>query len=154
LFRSKEDLLHCEKIVSGSKTIGFVALKISPMRRQSSIRPSRLSKPKTNSFVSQINLLCRVADCFVALTIAFDTKTIFLRPRQCSEPRSRLLRFSDNYFAITAIVFLAVKSILQQRRFSQSESNYLRPETDFSIAEKIAGEAPTIFMTTKQIMIQ
>jgi hypothetical protein len=160
LFRGKEDLLGQEKIVSGSKTIGFVALKISPTRRQSSKEPSQLSKPKINSLVSQNNLLCRIDDCFVALTIvfialtiAFDIETIFLRLRQRLEPRIQSLRLSEPFLCDRGDSLprrdnnLAAKTL-----FSEAKTTFFASEIVFFIAAKIVGEAPTIFATTQQII--
>ena len=47
------------------------------------------------------------------------------------------------YFTIETIVFFVETIFLEPRRFSQKRNDRLRPETDFFITEKIAGEAPT-----------
>jgi hypothetical protein len=93
-----------------------------------------------------------VDDFFVAWKIAFDIETISLRLRQCSELRRQFLQLSANFFTIEAIVFLVETKILLPRRFSQRRNDLLRPDIDFSITEQLVGEAPTMFVTTNQII--
>ena len=109
------------------KTICFVSLPIASTQRRSLLFLCRLLQHKDDQ-------LCCVADVFDVETISQLSETVFFTI-------GRLFSSSRQY-------------LWNQDAFLRSGNDLLRPATDFSITEKIAGEAPTIFLATKQIILK
>jgi hypothetical protein len=162
LSTTQKDRLGHKTIVSDSKTIVFVTLPFcfdikqsAKKQRQSSLRQTRRLCHEDNRQRDKADWQsCKSAHfwmkpiCFASFPIAFVSLTIcFKAQTMCCVPEPIYYGSRSHFLRWRQLSSSSRQQFCNQDAFLSDGNDLLCLEIDFSITEKIAGEAPTRLVT-------